>query len=227
MSLTLFNGLRKKKKSSPAPESDSMLSALDKSRKLKPINKDYDPELIPALLIEQENLNALLNKIKKKFKKGLFEETNRLIVVFSNQFVGHVTKKQARLYTFLGYVFKSDKAVMAHILGQRRELNAVNSELLSFLNPWIRIDVATAGPEFEFQVSTILNVLEARNAEEKQEVFDYYEDHQAMVEEGVRHPVICKLHHSHKERLKAHEGPDVSELHLAMDNANEYQFREA
>jgi hypothetical protein len=161
----------------------------------------FDPKLTSVLTDEHAAIHLILDEVLVLNKQGKYLDARDHLTRFTTLFVMHITKKQARLYTFLELEFKEADSIGPAIRAYRSKMNLVNREVRGFLTTWTSMDVATSNQDFTLAVLRIKKTLSYSNGQEEREVFTYYDNHKEMIENGMKNAHVLNIANSNSENL--------------------------
>ncbi|MEY8198330.1 MAG: hypothetical protein RPS47_03730 [Colwellia sp.] len=197
----MLTGIFRKNKGKRTAHESEGRSLSDRSRDLVSITIKFDPKLTSVLTDEHAAIHLILDEVLVLNKQGKYLDARDHLTRFTTLFVMHITKKQARLYTFLELEFKEADSIGPAIRAYRSKMNLVNREVRGFLTTWTSMDVATSNQDFTLAVLRIKKTLSYSNGQEEREVFTYYDNHKEMIENGMKNAHVLNIANSNSENL--------------------------
>lgn len=197
-------------------------SLADRSKDLAPITIGYDPLLTQLFSEEHAKIHSTLSSILVLNKQRNFIDSRHQMTIFTNLFVSHITKKQARLYTFLESEFKQIDIIGPAIRAYRSKMNSINRMVREFLTIWVNRDISVSVKEFSLDVVRIKKALVESNKQEENEVFKYYDNHKKMLENGMKNSYMLNIvnNNSSASEFVIPGEPNITSDHFEMSGSN-------
>lgn len=135
----------------------------------------FQPELVPQLKTDHQNLIGIYLDIKTAFEGGDYEEVAKKLVHFRSSLQAHLLTENVRLYIYLSHSLANDEINSELIHEFRREMDAIARVAMNFLKKYdtIGVDKELAGA-FAKDFATIGQVLTERIEKEERVLYPLY-----------------------------------------------------
>lgn len=135
----------------------------------------FQPELVPQLKADHQNLVSIYLDIKTAFEGGDYEEVAKKLVHFRSSLQAHLLTENVRLYIYLSHSLANDEINSELIHEFRREMDAIARVAMNFLKKYdtIGVDKELAGA-FAKDFATIGQVLTERIEKEERVLYPLY-----------------------------------------------------
>ncbi|WP_415036427.1 hemerythrin domain-containing protein [Azonexus sp.] len=168
----MFGFFRKKESAvAPAP----VLEQAPQYRAAPGTEIRFQPELVPQLKADHQNLIGLYLEIKAAFEGGDYVEVSKKLTHFRSGLQAHLLTENVRLYIYLSHSLANDEINSELIHEFRREMDAIARVAMNFLKKYDAIGVDNElAKAFAKDFATIGEVLTERIEKEERVLYPLY-----------------------------------------------------